>query len=254
MQPISPDVYDRAYFLSDLCEGWERFRVDRGLSPIKQRELDLLDLAPGVRLLDAGCGRGEVLRAAALRGAAATGIDYSPAAVEIASEVVPGRIALGDICELPYPDASFDRVLLADVIEHLTDEQAARALSQLRRVLAPGGHLLVHTTPNRRFTALWPLLRHGVPRAAREHMDDWLALSKRYHACEYSPATLRRALRAAGFEKPRVWVHRDLLRGGTHHLTAGVARSPAGRLAMRAGSLAPARAVLGNDIYAIATR
>lgn len=252
MQPISPDVYDREYFLSDLCEGWDRFRDNRGLSAIKERELGLLEPLAGRRVLDAGCGRGEVLRACAARGAASvTGIDYAPAAVEIAREVVPGDVVLGDVCALPFADASFDRLLLADVIEHLTEEQGAVALRELRRVLAPGGRLVVHTAPNRRFTALWPALRLGVPAGARARMDRWLALSERYHAREHSPRTLRRALLAAGFPAPRVWVHRDLLRGGGHHLTADVARSPAGRAATLAATLPPVRALLGNDIYAI---
>lgn len=65
--PLSSDIYDRDYFLSDKCEGWDRFREDRGLSPIKRRLAAALAPGPGVRVLDAGCGRGEVLLACAGR-------------------------------------------------------------------------------------------------------------------------------------------------------------------------------------------
>jgi ubiquinone/menaquinone biosynthesis C-methylase UbiE len=251
---IRAEVYDRDYYLSELCEGYEYFLDGHGVSPLKQRELALLEPLSGARVLDAGCGRGEVLAACARAGAASvTGVDSSSAAVEIAREVVAGEVLQADIARLPLPDASFDRVLMGDVIEHLDSDQAAAALAEARRVLAPGGRLVLHTAPNRRFTRLWPLLRHGVPRATREHMDEWLALSPRYHPNEQTPGSLRRALRDASFTRARVWVDPDLLRGGTHHLTASMSGAPVAAAAA-AGRLRVVRALLGNDIYAVAER
>jgi SAM-dependent methyltransferase len=57
------------------------------------------------------------------------------------------RVRPGSLTSLPYADASFDRALCLDVLEHLTFEEQPRALAELHRVLRPGGELLV-SVPN----------------------------------------------------------------------------------------------------------
>jgi SAM-dependent methyltransferase len=258
---LSSELYDRDYFLSEYCEGWERFRADRGLSPLKTRELELLDVAPGHHVLDAGCGRGEVLLACAGRGAAVAGIDYADAAVglsrETLAEVEGADVRHGDLTALPWPPGTFDRALLGDVIEHLTPRQAATALLELRRVLRPGGRLVVHTAPNRAFLALgWPVARVALKLtgggATVEQVDWWIAESKRFHVNEQTVWSLGRGLRAAGFATVRAWVDADVARGGDHHLTGGLGAGAAGSAA-RAAGVWPLRLVFGNDLYAVGT-
>jgi predicted SAM-dependent methyltransferase len=89
------------------------------------------------RVLDAGCGEGVLVEEFAGR-LAIEGVDayYSS-----------DRVRSGSLTSLPYPDASFDRALCLDVLEHLTFEEQPRALSELHRVLRPGGELLV-SVPN----------------------------------------------------------------------------------------------------------
>src|SRR4051812_37695582 len=84
------ELYDRAYFESELCEGWERFRDDGALSDLKRHEVELLAVEPGMRVLDAGCGRGELLLACARAGALVAGADASSAAVAISRETLAG--------------------------------------------------------------------------------------------------------------------------------------------------------------------
>jgi ubiquinone/menaquinone biosynthesis C-methylase UbiE len=261
--PLPPELYDRRYFLSNFCEGAEEFLADRGLSALKAAQLEALDPQPGMRVLDAGCGRGEVLLACARRGAAVVGIDYSEAAVELSRETlagVPGaEVVSGSVEALPWPDASFDRALFGDVIEHLDPAQAKRALSELHRVLRPGGLLLIHTSPNRLFLSLtWPVARRflrALGHAANvERTDGWIADSKRYHVNEQTPRRLRRSLRGAGFEDPEVWLDPNVLRGGEHHLTEGLEHSPLFRSIARLAAMRPLRLLFSNDLFALARR
>jgi SAM-dependent methyltransferase len=94
-------------------------------------------LRPGTRVLDAGCGEGVLVEEFAGR-LAIEGVDqhYSSAVVRS-----------GSLTALPYAEASFDRALCLDVLEHLTFEEQPRALAELHRILTPGGELLV-SVPN----------------------------------------------------------------------------------------------------------
>jgi ubiquinone/menaquinone biosynthesis C-methylase UbiE len=262
-QSIPPDVYDRQYFLSEICEGWDEFREDRGVSFNKRKQVELLAPGPEMRILDAGCGRGEVALACARAGADVAGVDYSPDAVEITRETLaefPGSdIRVGDVTALPWPDASFDRVQFSDVIEHLDPPQTVPALAEFRRVLRPGGYLLVHTAPNRLFmTVGWPLVRPALRllghREIVEGVDGWFRLAEGYHVNEQSVHSLRGALRKAGFEGSRVWVDPDVMRSGQYHLISGLEDGALMGTARRLAGLRPLRLFLGNDVFAVAAK
>ena len=89
------------------------------------------------RVLDAGCGEGVLVEEYATR-LDITGVD---------AHYSSSRVSHGLLTELPFPDASFDRALCLDVLEHLAYEEQPRALAELFRVLRPGGELLV-SVPN----------------------------------------------------------------------------------------------------------
>ena len=93
-----------------------------------------LDRLPSTaRVLDAGCGEGVLVDEYAGR-LAIEGLDANYASA---------RVRRGSLTALPYPDATFDRALCLDVLEHLSFEDQPRALAELHRVLRPGGELLV---------------------------------------------------------------------------------------------------------------
>lgn len=261
-QSIPPQTYDRDYFLSEICEGFDEFQENRGVSYNKSKQVRQLRPAPGVSILDAGCGRGEVLLACAQAGAGVAGVDYSQAAVDLTRETLAefpdADIRQGDVTALPWPDATFDRVQFSDVVEHLDPPQTVPAFSEFRRVLKPGGYLLVHTAPNRMFMDVgWPAARPVVRLAGHgaiaDKVDGWFKIAEEYHVNEQSVHSLRRALRDAGFDTPRVWLDPDVLRSGKFHLLSGF-DGPAVRLARRAAAWRPIRYFMGNDLYGLARR
>lgn len=225
-QPVCPERYDEAYFLG-VCEGYEEFIASEGvhLSRRLRQAFGIADVTPGMRVLDVGCGRGEVVRRCIQLGAQAYGVDYAPTALQIARNV--GRNAGNDVGNfylanaryLPFPSRSFDRVLMFDLVEHLHPWELRQALAEVYRVLRPDGKLIVHTAPNVWYDRYaYPLVRRvrtlmgqgdRYPRDPRAIIPDNLDV----HVNEQSMLSLWRVLREAGFHA-RVWLdtppqHRD---------------------------------------------
>ncbi|KAB2809416.1 methyltransferase domain-containing protein [Pimelobacter simplex] len=106
--------------------------------------LDLAGDVAGRRVLDAGCGSGPLSAALRERGAVVAGFDLSSAMVALARRRLGDEadLRVADLAEpLPYPDAAFDDVVASLVLHYLEDW--AGPLAELRRVLRPGGRLMV---------------------------------------------------------------------------------------------------------------
>jgi SAM-dependent methyltransferase len=95
-----------------------------------------------LRILDAGCGTGGDALFLQRYGTV-VGLDYAFEAVDFGSERLPGRLLRGSVLELPYANASFDLVTSFDVLYHRGVPDEAPALAEVRRVLRPGGRLLI---------------------------------------------------------------------------------------------------------------
>jgi demethylmenaquinone methyltransferase/2-methoxy-6-polyprenyl-1,4-benzoquinol methylase len=108
---------------------------------------------PGTTALDLACGTGDIAFALAAEGARVVGLDITPRMVELAREKVPffptsssekkvpdPFFLVGDMLALPFPDGSFDLVTTGYGIRNVPDLDAA--LSEVRRVLRPGGLFL----------------------------------------------------------------------------------------------------------------
>jgi SAM-dependent methyltransferase len=110
----------------------------------RRRVLDVvlrnLRLPPGTAILDAGCGSGRNMVELQHYGTA-TGLELSSPSVAAARARNVGEVVQGSILEMPFADDTFELAVSLDVIEHLQDDVAA--LRELRRVVAPGGRLLV---------------------------------------------------------------------------------------------------------------
>jgi SAM-dependent methyltransferase len=96
-------------------------------------------------LLDAGCGTGGLLRRLRdeFAGRALFGIDYHGAAARRAAEKSGSAVAAGDVNALPFADGAFGAAASVDVLCHRLVEPA-RALAELRRILAPGGTVVLN--------------------------------------------------------------------------------------------------------------
>lgn len=159
---VEPDVYTGDYYLTN-CHGFEDFVVSGGrkVGPRFIKALSLAGDLRGKRVLDVGAGRGELVIQSAMRGAEAWGIDYAQAAVDIALQALDGlddaqlrarcHVLQMDVKALHFDDAHFDAVFMMDVVEHLYPQELSAALDELRRVIRPGGRLILHTSPNKIF-------------------------------------------------------------------------------------------------------
>jgi SAM-dependent methyltransferase len=106
--------------------------------------LDLAGDVAGRRVLDAGCGSGPLSAALRDRGASVTGFDSSAGMLELARRRLGSGadLHLADLgSPLPFPDGAFDDVIACLVLHYLRDWTAP--LAELRRVLRPGGRLIV---------------------------------------------------------------------------------------------------------------
>ncbi|HEV2310277.1 MAG TPA: class I SAM-dependent methyltransferase [Acidimicrobiia bacterium] len=120
---------------------WWQDHFTGGVDPeYEEQILPLVDehLAGATRVLDVGCGEGQVARRAAALGAAVVGID--PTAGQLATAVARGggvRYARAAAEHLPLPDGAFDGVVICLTLEHL--EPFEPAVYEIARVLAVGG-------------------------------------------------------------------------------------------------------------------
>lgn len=101
--------------------------------------VELLAPQPGERILDLGCGDGQLTMRLAATGAKVTGVDASPAMVA-AAQSRGAEAAQGNAESLPFPDQSFDAVFSNAVLHWVRDHDAM--MSEVRRVLRPGGRFV----------------------------------------------------------------------------------------------------------------
>ncbi len=173
-------------------ELWRRLPEDLSPPDWELRRKFIRDqVRPGDLVLDLGCGDGAFTAILVEAGGQVIGADVAQAALDRAASHHPGldfrRVAIDE--PLPFEDSQFDLVWASEVIEHVAD--TAPWLSEVRRVLAPGGRLLL-TTPShgRARMALGGIERFSEPLGDHLHL--------------YSRRSLRSLLDEFGFQD--VWV------------------------------------------------
>lgn len=178
-QIFTPEYYQRMRELES--EGWWNASMrDAADMLLRQAELP----ARGT-LLDVGCGSGQTMSwfTSSRPGWTAVGLDVAMDGLR-AARTFGQAVAHASALELPHADASVDMVITLDVVQHLPlGGGDATALREIRRVLKPGGHLLLRTNAQ------------AFPRAE----DD-----AEYNFHKYEPDELRAKLEAAGLSVLRL--------------------------------------------------
>src|ERR1035437_2511749 len=161
MKRVDPKVYTKEYYLTD-CTGFSEFKKSFG-KILELRFVELIKhfkIEPNTKVLDIGCGRGEMVFFAALSGAEAIGIDYSKDAIELAnlakkkqSKTIQAKtkFLLMDAKKIAFADFYFDMVIMTDVVEHLYPKELDLTFKEIKRVLKNQGLVIIHTAPNKTF-------------------------------------------------------------------------------------------------------
>jgi len=141
------------FFWTDMENEGREWRRD--FHEIRQRDMMLFNLGEveGKKILDVGCGSAEYLRTVAKMGADYLGgQDLSEKAItkgrlKFSEENIQGKLVLGDAVKLDFPDNFFDTVFSTDFFEHISTEVKEKVISEVYRVLKPGGKFVIKT-PN----------------------------------------------------------------------------------------------------------
>jgi ubiquinone/menaquinone biosynthesis C-methylase UbiE len=183
-----------------LLDGVLRNEVDMAYRRRARILLDYLALRDGERVLDCGCGMGFYLLAMAqLRRLRLVGLDGDPERLAWARrEGIPAALLRGDLQQLPFASASFDKVLATEVLEHVRDD--TQMLAELFRILRPGGILAI-SVPHARYPFWWDPIHRvwtglgGAPIRSGPIVGMWT-----YHERLYEPQQVAERVLAAGFD------------------------------------------------------
>ena len=149
-----PDVVRREYATEDGLAARMALWARSGLRP-QDIAFDEILAAEPTRVLDAGCGRGELAERLVHAGVDVIALDQSERMVELThARGVDARV--GDVQALPFADGEFDVAVANFMLYHVPDVQ--RALGELGRVLRPNGTLVAATNGVRQLAELWELV------------------------------------------------------------------------------------------------
>jgi SAM-dependent methyltransferase len=172
--------------------------------------IEYLQISPRERVLDCGCGLGWFLKVVEeITPCRLSGIDSDlPRLRSARRELFPATgLVAGDVTRLPYADATFDKIILSEVLEHLPDDRSG--LLEVRRVLKPGG-LLAITVPNRDYPVLWDPINRGREKLGLAPIrDGFFGGIWTHHVRLYRREELIELVRGAGLaiEDVRQFVH-----------------------------------------------
>ncbi len=167
---------------------------------------EFCQIKENAHVLDAGCGNGDYTRLMLLKGARVWAFDYAGKMVQAAEQrlkregLKAEKLTVDSVLDIPYPDSMFDAVVCLAVIDHVPDDERSKAVSELARVLKPGGTLYINT-PNKyafhwrtghylmRLVGLFPKgkIRWFTPQQLSELVEDMDLVPMRSLGLEFIP-------------------------------------------------------------------
>ncbi|MDO8660121.1 MAG: class I SAM-dependent methyltransferase [Candidatus Parcubacteria bacterium] len=159
MRSIDPKIYDKNYYLT-VCPGSQEFKESGGkkLFPRLKTLLRQITINKSTRILDVGCGRGDIALYLGKNAKEAIGVDYSREAIKLANSAKKNfslsiqkkvNFKVMNVKTLFFPDNYFDVVICIDVLEHLYKKEAEIAMQEIKRVLKKDGILFLQTGINK---------------------------------------------------------------------------------------------------------
>ena len=152
-------------------------RVTETLTDIHERVIESLAPQPGDRWLDLACGTGAIAERASAAGAQVTGVDLAPVLIETAKERAEEQgldihYAVGDVEQLTFDDASFEKVSSTCGIMFAPDHEATAR--EIARVTAPGGRVaLANWTPTGGLAKMFKVMAPYQPAPPPSSPFDW---------------------------------------------------------------------------------
>ena len=207
-------AYTPSYYLFD-CGGFDSYKRTKGkeLDPRLRAVADIASLKNQGRVLDLGCGRGELAYHFCKRGHAVTAVDYSRNAIELANTCFDGEDDLRTNVEFREGsvttvilEGDYDLAIASDLIEHLSADEVSLLYGRVSEHLRTDGIFVLHTSPN-----LW-YYRWAYPRKKKiaASVGAYLPAQPRtryelmVHINEQSPRVLKRQL-SKHFEHVLIW-------------------------------------------------
>lgn len=204
-------LYNENYYMND-CGGYDVFEQSKGMEiePRLQDVYNLVNPQEQDKILDVGCGRGELAFALATSGAKVLGVDYSDDAIGIAKKTYGGKLdnvqyVHEDIFKMDGLEV-YDKIVMADVVEHIEQDVLEKIFEKISRSMSDRGVLIIHTAPNKDYyNYYYPTLKQ---RAAE--LGAYLPLNPRtyyeqvMHINEQNPEQLQKALEKF-YKHVKVW-------------------------------------------------
>ncbi len=207
---VDSKQYSKEYFMdAETYGGAKEFGAgiyDRRF----HQSLERADIHSGMKVLDVGCGKGEMTNLCSASGAESIGIDYSEDAIDIAVQYKHkfAKFVLVKGFMFPFQDGTFDRVTMLDIAEHLSKQELQECLKEVKRVLKPNGMLYLDTSPNKLFNEItyymWerPLNMLINKMCGTKFMVRYPIRTEtdlKLHINEHTVFSIRQALKGAGY-------------------------------------------------------
>jgi len=208
---VNPNIYDGDYFLYAYSGNEEEYIKSLENLPVSLASCyGIANPQPGEKVLDLGCGRGELAYYCVLKGCEVTALDYSASAAKLAnktrsflSENLQSKMTIKQIDFIDLDEnEKYDVIFMADLVEHLYDRQLKELFNKAKRVLKKDtGRIAIHTAPNKFWiNFIFPLKR----------ILDWLSTIRKKKKFFYE--------RSKYFYDPEMHVNEQTPRSLKHHL------------------------------------